>query len=57
MMIFFVLKDLGAYRLNPLSALGGKRCLPVADPKYTRVQSVFFRIFVCKINVVRLSWG
>ena len=31
-------------------------CVPInplnADPEYTRVQSVFFSIFVCKINVL-----
>ena len=32
--------------------LGGKKYLPVAAPEYSRVQSVFFSIFVCKFNVV-----
>ena len=42
-----------ALQTRPPGILGGKRCLPVADPQYIRGQSGFLSIFVCIINVVR----
>ena len=31
----------------------GQKMSPCRRPKYTRVKSVFFSTFVCKINAVR----
>ena len=46
---------------NPLNAAPeytrGKRCLPVADPEYTRVQSVFFSVFFVFLSVKSLWSG